>query len=166
MTDQLNFLAGSLIDTASNATLTVACAESCTGGWIAKAITDQAGSSVVFDCGVVTYSNRAKAQLLGVPATLIEAVGAVSREVAEAMATGLLERTSANLVVATTGVAGPGGGTEQKPVGTVWIAWAKTGGNVEAVCRQYSGNRDAVREQTVADALIGLKERCVNEEQH
>lgn len=162
MTDQLNILAGSLIDTARTAEFTLACAESCTGGWIAKAITDQAGSSAVFDSGVVTYSNEAKAQLLGVSASTIEQQGAVSQEVAMAMASGLLERSGADLVVATTGVAGPGGGTEQKPVGTVWIAWAKTGSNVEAVCKQYKGDREAVREQTVADALKGLIEHCVS----
>lgn len=164
MTDQLKFLAGSLIDTAGAAELTLACAESCTGGWIAKAITDQAGSSAVFDCGVVTYSNKAKAKLLDVPAELIENAGAVSQEVAEAMAVGLLGKSGANLVVATTGVAGPGGGTAQKPVGTVWIAWAKLGSNVEAVCKQYKGDRESVRQQTVADALSGLIRHCVSGE--
>lgn len=162
MIDQIKFLAGSLIDTARGADSTLACAESCTGGWVAKAITDQPGSSAVFDCGVVTYSNEAKANWLSVPPALIEECGAVSQEVAVAMAAGLLGKSGANLVVATTGVAGPSGGTAQKPVGTVWIAWAKTGHRVEAVCKQYHGDRDSVREQTVVDALKGLLGRCVN----
>ena len=133
---------------------TIVAAESCTGGLIAAACTARPGSSAWFERGVVTYSNAAKSDLLGVPAALIEAHGAVSAEVARAMAEGALARSPAHYAVAVTGIAGPDGGTPAKPVGTVWIATcARAGGATEAVLLQARGDRAAVRAQSVALAL-------------
>ncbi|MDX1443637.1 MAG: CinA family protein [Gammaproteobacteria bacterium] len=137
----------------------LATAESCTGGAIAAAITDIAGSSQWFERGFVTYSNAAKHEQLGVPAYLIERHGAVSREVAEAMAEGALERSKAVLAVAVTGIAGPDGGSDEKPVGTVWFGWAERKGDsivTQATCRHFSGDRAAVRSSTVRHALEEL----------
>ena len=134
----------------------VATAESCTGGLAAGAITAIAGSSAWFDRGFVTYTNESKADALGVPATLIAREGAVSEAVARAMAEGALARSQADLVVAVTGIAGPGGGSAAKPVGTVCFAWGRRGGAVDAVTRQFDGDRAAVRSQSVAVALEGL----------
>jgi len=133
-------------------------AESCTGGLIAAACTDRAGSSDWFERGVVSYSNAAKTELLGVPAALIEAHGAVSEPVARAMAEGALARSHAQWALAVTGVAGPGGGSLAKPVGTVWLAWAGPAG-VQAEHRLFSGDRAAVRQATARRALEGLLER-------
>ena len=135
----------------------LATAESCTGGLIAAACTSVAGSSDWFERGFVSYSNAAKSELLGVPAALIERHGAVSAEVARAMAEGALAHSRADIAVAVTGVAGPGGGTPGKPVGTVWLALAQRGGAVEADLLQLSGDRRTVREQTVAVALARLQ---------
>lgn len=135
-------------------------AESCTGGWIAKLCTDIAGSSEWFDCGFVCYSNAAKSRDLGVPEKLIEAKGAVSDEVVRAMAEGAIARTGANVSVAVSGIAGPGGAVPGKPVGTVWFALA---GKIEdrLECQghliQFDGDRDAVRRQAVQYALGLLK---------
>lgn len=137
----------------------VATAESCTGGWIAKAITDIAGSSGWFGAGWVTYSNGAKTSLLGVPADLIEAQGAVSEAVVRAMAEGARKRSLADLAVAVSGIAGPGGGTPEKPVGLVWFAWASPDG-VDAESRRFRGDRESVRRESVAHALRGLVERA------
>lgn len=134
----------------------LAVAESCTGGLIAAQITDIPGASGWFDRGVVSYSNRAKTELLGVPEALIAAHGAVSGEVARAMAAGLRQRAGVDWTVAVTGVAGPGGGTPDKPVGTVWIAWAGPDGTVDAEHCLFSGDRASVRLQTVERALSGL----------
>jgi nicotinamide-nucleotide amidase len=131
----------------------LATAESCTGGMIAAACTDLAGSSAWFERGFVSYSNEAKTELLGVPAALIATHGAVSREVAEAMATGALARSRATVAVAVTGIAGPGGATPGKPVGTVWLAWAVRGLASGAERLNLSGDRAAVRSQTVEAAL-------------
>jgi nicotinamide-nucleotide amidase len=136
--------------------LTVVTAESCTGGWISKRITDVPGSSAWYDRGFVTYSNAAKAELLSVDPTVIASVGAVSREVVTAMTAGALARSRADLAVAVTGIAGPGGGSEDKPVGMVWIAWHRRGETPQAECRHFSGNRDNVRRATVQAALAGL----------
>lgn len=133
----------------------VTTAESCTGGGIAEAITRVAGSSQWFEAGYVTYSNRQKSLQLGVPETLFASVGAVSREVVEAMARGALARSGAQLAVAVSGIAGPGGGSADKPVGTVWLAWADAQG-CHAQRRQFAGDHQAVREQTVLCALQGL----------
>jgi nicotinamide-nucleotide amidase len=135
--------------------LMLATAESCTGGLIAAACTDLAGSSAWFERGFVSYSNAAKTQLLGVPAPFIASHGAVSEPVVRAMAQGALAHSAAQVAVAVTGVAGPGGGSADKPVGTVWIAWAMTD-QVRAERMQFSGDRAAVRQATVEHALRGL----------
>jgi nicotinamide-nucleotide amidase len=138
----------------------IATAESCTGGLIAGACTDLAGSSDWFERGIVSYSNAAKTELLGVPAALIDAHGAVSEPVARAMAEGVLRRSHAQRAVAVTGVAGPGGGTATKPVGLVWLAWAAQADDgaitTRAVAQHFAGDRAAVRQATVACALQGL----------
>ena len=133
----------------------MATAESFTGGLIAALCTSVAGSSDWFDRGFVTYSNTAKTEQLGVPAALIESHGAVSDEVARAMAQGALRHSAAQLAVAVTGIAGPGGATPGKPVGTVWMAWGSAGA-VQAERLQLDGDRSAVREATVAAALAQL----------
>ena len=135
---------------------TLAIAESCTGGWIAKVATDVAGSSTWFDRGFVTYSNAAKVDMLGVHETTIAAHGAVSAEVVAEMVAGALGRSGADIALAVSGIAGPEGGSPNKPVGTVYLAWALRGGPVYAEDRLFSGNRDAVRLQTVATALQGV----------
>lgn len=134
-------------------------AESCTGGLIAGACTELAGSSLWFDRGVVTYSNEAKVDLLGVPAELIAQHGAVSEPVAMAMAQGALAKSKAQIAVAVTGVAGPGGGSPDKPVGTVWLAWACHDGLVQAEHHVFGGDRAAVRSATVRCALQGVLHR-------
>lgn len=143
--------------------LRLATAESCTGGLIAACCTALPGSSEWFDRGVVTYSNAAKSELLGVPATLIETLGAVSSEVACAMAQGLLDRCSADVVVAVTGIAGPGGGSLHKPVGTVWLAWGTRWGGVQAVLLSLLGDRRAVRHAAVIEALAKATGACGSE---
>lgn len=136
----------------------LATAESCTGGLIAAACTDLAGSSDWFERGFVTYSNAAKTELLGVPAALIDQHGAVSEAVARAMAEGAVRHAHAQLSVAVTGVAGPGGGSADKPVGTVWFAWCVRG-QADAQRMRFDGDRAAVRAQTVQHALQGLLDR-------
>ncbi len=131
----------------------MATAESCTGGLVAAACTSLAGSSDWFERGVVTYSNAAKAELLGVPADLIARHGAVSAEVARAMAAGALAQSPASFTVAITGIAGPGGGSVDKPVGTVWLATAARDGGAEATLLNAPGDRDAVRRRSVMRAL-------------
>ncbi|MGY3039287.1 nicotinamide-nucleotide amidase [Rhodanobacter sp. TND4EL1] len=132
-------------------------AESCSGGWIAKTLTDLPGSSAWFDAGVVTYSYEAKEALLGVNPRTLEQAGAVSEETALEMVSGALARFGAGVAVAVTGIAGPSGGTPDKPVGTVWISWKRRGGYGHAKLFQFPGDREAVRRQTVAAALIGLR---------
>ena len=134
----------------------LATAESCTGGLIAATCTDLAGSSAWFDRAVVSYSNEAKTGLLGVDARLIDRHGAVRGLVARAMAEGVRARASAAVAVAVTGVAGPGGGSPDKPVGTVWIAWSLRGGDTRAVRHHFGGDRAAVRWQTCEAALRGV----------
>ena len=137
----------------------MATAESCTGGWIAKALTDIAGSSQWFLEGFVTYSDRAKQQRLAVPRAVLEKYGAVSEATVRAMAVGALKRTRARLAVAVTGIAGPGGAVPGKPVGTVWLGWAVRRGRgirVAVQLRQFRGDREAVRRKTVRAALQGL----------
>ena len=140
----------------------LATAESCTGGWIAKAVTDVAGSSHWFDGGIVSYSNSAKLALLGVPSDVLAAHGALSEETVRAMVEGARSRFAADLAVAVSGVAGPGGGTADKPVGTVHFAWAAPGG-VTAARRIFAGSRESVRRQTVALALERLVEIVAEE---
>ena len=137
----------------------LAAAESCTGGWLAQSVTAIAGSSAWFDRGFVTYSNEAKVDMLGVPVTTLERHGAVSEATARAMALGALERSRANWTVAITGIAGPSGGSSEKPVGTVCFAWAEKDGGCEAQTCLFTGDRAAVREQSVRHALQGLIRR-------
>jgi nicotinamide-nucleotide amidase len=132
-------------------------AESCTGGWIAKCVTDIAGSSDWFDCGMAAYSYEAKQALLGVRPQTLETHGAVSRETVIEMVSGALVNSGASVAVAVTGIAGPGGGSPDKPVGTVWIGWKRRGGYARAEVFHFDGDREAVRRQTVASALRGLE---------
>lgn len=141
--------------------LMVATAESCTGGLVAGALTDIAGSSAWFERGFVTYSNHAKMEMLGVAADLIEAHGAVSEEVARAMAEAALVESRAQLAVAVTGIAGPGGGTRDKPVGTVCFAWADEAMTLESETMHFNGDRAQVREQSVRHAIGGLLLRAL-----
>lgn len=135
----------------------VVTAESCTGGWIAKAMTGVAGSSEWFDSGMVAYSYEAKQALLGVSPQTLEREGAVSRETVIEMVSGALVRSGASVAVAVTGIAGPGGGSADKPVGTVWVGWKRRGGYTRSELFHFDGDRDAVRRQTVAAALLGLE---------
>ncbi len=131
-------------------------AESCTGGWLAKAVTDVAGSSGWFDRGFVTYSNASKQDMLGVEARIIGQHGAVSEATVRAMAEGALVRSAADVSVAISGIAGPGGGTPDKPVGTVWMAWAQRGKPTLSRLFLFAGDRAAVRAQAVIAAIEGL----------
>ena len=140
----------------------VATAESCTGGWIAKALTDTAGSSQWFSEGFVTYSNESKTRRLGVPRAILEKNGAVSEQTVRAMASGALRRTKAQIAVAVTGIAGPDGAVPGKPVGTVWLGWATRRGGairVRTQLKHFRGDRDSVRRKTVQLALEGLLAR-------
>ncbi|GKW13431.1 MULTISPECIES: nicotinamide-nucleotide amidase [Pectobacterium] len=139
---------------ARGATLT--CAESCTGGWLAKSITDVAGSSGWFDYGFVTYSNLAKQRLVNVSAETLERYGAVSEDVVNEMAAGALQAASADFAISVSGVAGPDGGTEEKPVGTVWFGFTDKQGGGFAQKMRFSGDRNAVRLQSVHFALQTL----------
>ena len=139
--------------------LKLATAESCTGGWVAQAVTSVSGSSAWFDRGFVTYSNDAKRDMLGVRAETLAANGAVSEHAAREMAAGALDRSGAGAAVAVTGVAGPTGGSPDKPAGTVCFAWALRGGAVESETRRFAGDREAIRRQSVIRSLQGLLER-------
>jgi len=143
----------------ARARVSLATAESCTGGGIAAAITDIPGCSGWFERGFVTYSNAAKMDMLGVPATLLDEHGAVSGPVVRAMAEGALQYSLADISVAVSGIAGPDGGTPAKPVGTVWFAWARRGGRTDIHCQCLSGDRDAVRAGTIEIALRGVLAR-------
>lgn len=156
MTDVLTRLAAEVGDLLRQQGAMLVSAESCTGGGIAEAVTRIAGSSRWFDRAWVTYSNRAKTEELGVPEGVIAQHGAVSRPVVEAMASGARQRAGVAWGVAVSGVAGPGGGSPEKPVGTVWIAWAGPAGTTSQAFL-FAGDRQAVRQQTVAQALAGLK---------
>jgi nicotinamide-nucleotide amidase len=136
-----------------------ATAESCTGGWIAKALTDVAGSSSWFLEGFITYGNESKVKHLGVPHAVLAKHGSVSQATVRAMAAGALRRARAQIAVAVTGIAGPGGAVPGKPVGTVWLGWAARHGRAIRVAtelRHFRGNREAVRRKTVRAALQGL----------
>lgn len=135
--------------------LRVATAESCTGGGIASALTDIAGSSGWFECGFVTYSNEAKMRYLDVSPLIIEQSGAVSEATVRAMVAGAVNNSLADLAVAVSGIAGPGGGSPDKPVGTVWFAWGDSEHQI-VECRQFSGSRQEVREQAVIAGIQGL----------
>ena len=140
----------------------VVTAESCTGGWIAKTLTDVAGSSQWFGEGFVTYSNESKTRRLGVPRAILGKKGAVSEETVRAMAAGALRRTKAQVAVAVTGIAGPDGAVPGKPVGTVWLGWATRRGGIIRIGTQlkhFRGDRESVRRKTVQLALQGLLAR-------
>lgn len=139
----------------------ISTAESCTGGWVAQEMTALAGSSEWFEAGFVTYSNEAKQSMLGVDEVLFVTDGAVSESVVRAMAAGAIERSRAQLSVALSGVAGPGGGSAEKPVGTVWIAWQREGYEAVAERFLFSGDRHQVRQQAVSKALEGLINQLV-----
>ena len=132
---------------------TIATAESCTGGWVAKVLTDRAGSSAYVMAGLVTYSNSAKQALLGVSADSLEQHGAVSEPVVRQMVAGAVQAAGVDVAVAISGVAGPGGGSPDKPVGTVWFAWGSGLDQTEAVVKHFDGDRDEVRRQSVLFAL-------------
>ena len=134
----------------------IATAESCTGGWIAQAITEAPGSSAWFDRGFVTYSNSAKVQMLGVSPQTLGEFGAVSAETALQMVAGALVNSEADWAVAVTGIAGPDGGSTEKPVGTVYVAWQDKTGHAKVERLQLSGNRHQIRERTVIEAIEGL----------
>lgn len=151
LTEKIEALAGLL----RAKKLRMATAESCTGGGIAKALTDLAGSSDWLECGFVTYSNESKQSMLGVEARTLNEQGAVSEAVVVEMALGAVARSNAQLAVAVSGVAGPGGGSAEKPVGTVWIAWALED-EVSATCFHFQGDRESVRYQTIEAAVSGL----------
>ncbi|MDP1635577.1 MAG: nicotinamide-nucleotide amidase [Gallionellaceae bacterium] len=136
--------------------LMLACAESCTGGWVSEVVTATAGSSQWFERGFVTYSNAAKQELLGVRADTLRQEGAVSEAVAREMAVGALRRSHAQAALAISGVAGPGGGSPGKPVGTVCFAWVLRGGEPAAETLHFPGDREAVRKLSVIHALQGL----------
>lgn len=153
--DELTQLAADLGKRLLSLSAQVTTAESCTGGGIAEAITRIPGSSTWFEAGYVTYSNTQKTSQLSVPTALFSTVGAVSREVVEAMISGAQEKSRAHFAVAVSGVAGPDGGSADKPVGTVWLSWG-AGQQVISERRQFDGDRDEVRRQTVKAALEGL----------
>jgi nicotinamide-nucleotide amidase len=136
----------------------MATAESCTGGWIAKCCTDRAGSSGWFERGLVSYSNEAKQEMLGVSPAVLESDGAVSREVALQMAGGARRVVGVDVAVAVTGIAGPDGGSAEKPVGTVWFGFS-TAAATEAELMHFDGGRESIRRQAVAHALRGLAAR-------
>lgn len=142
--------------------LTIATAESCTGGWAAQVITHTPGSSTWFDRGFITYTNAAKADMLGVPMNTIETFGAVSLETATAMAVGALQYSNALISLSITGIAGPTGGSPDKPIGTVCFGWS--GKNAAPSCerRLFSGDRENIRRQSVLHALSGLLDRARN----
>jgi nicotinamide-nucleotide amidase len=137
--------------------LMLATAESCTGGWAAQVVTSVSGSSEWFDCGFVTYSNEAKQEMLGVPSSTLERQGAVSEQTVRSMAEGALRRSRAQMALAITGIAGPSGGSPDKPVGTVWFAWAMNGETHTRLAR-FGGDREAIRRQSVVTALNGALE--------
>jgi nicotinamide-nucleotide amidase len=139
--------------------LKLAAAESCTGGWVAQVVTSVSGSSDWFDRGFVTYSNDAKREMLGVRAETLAAQGAVSEHTAREMAAGALDRSGAGVALAVTGVAGPTGGSAEKPVGMVCFAWALRGDEIRSETRRFEGDRESIRRQSVIRALQGLIER-------
>ncbi len=160
--DRIGSTAADVVRRMTASGTTLATAESCTGGWIAKAITDVAGSSAVLGYGIVSYSNAAKQALLGVREATLAAHGAVSEPVVREMAEGALALSGADWAVAVSGIAGPGGGSADKPVGTVWLAWARrtdAGPVTEAARHHFDGDRDAVRRASVSIALEGLQDR-------
>lgn len=158
MTERLDTLAARLGERLLARGWRLATAESCTGGWVAKVVTDIPGSSAWFDRGFVTYSNAAKQGMLGVRAATLETLGAVSEGTAMEMAAGAIAHSRAQVAVAVSGIAGPGGGSPEKPVGTVCFAWSLPDGAPQARRLQFAGNREEVRHQAVRVALELLLE--------
>ncbi len=157
MQDSLTALAAQVVSHLHNSNQILTLAESCTGGWLAKLITDIAGSSAVFDCGMVTYSNASKRKLLGVKKTTLESYGAVSEETVIEMAIGALTNSNGSYAIAVSGIAGPSGDSINNPVGTVWICWLKTNSKqVKTKKFQFSGDRNQVRLQACESALRTL----------
>jgi nicotinamide-nucleotide amidase len=152
----LKTLAQEIGQTLTQRELSLTTAESCTGGWTAQVVTAVPGSSPWFERGFITYSNLAKQELLGVPAATLTEHGAVSEATARAMAEGALQHSRAQVALAITGVAGPDGGSPEKPVGTVWLAWAGAGRSTLAELHRFAGDREQVRRQAVEAALRGL----------
>lgn len=160
--ESIRKLATAVVENLDASSKAVATAESCSGGWIAKAITDIAGASAVFHYGIVSYSNGAKESLLGVKNETLVEHGSVSEAVVREMARGVMNLSGSDIAVAVSGVAGPDGGSDAKPVGTVWFAWAIRDGakkNVATNLQQFSGDRELIRELTVAHALQGVLDR-------
>ena len=160
--ESIRKLAEVLVEQLSASGKAVSTAESCSGGWIAKAITDIPGASAVFHYGIVSYSNGAKESLLGVRNDTLVEHGSVSEAVVGEMAKGAMNLSGSDFAVAVSGIAGPDGGTDQKPVGTVWFAWAVREGpklRVETTAERFDGDRELIRELTVAHALQGLLDR-------
>lgn len=157
--EALTDAASALLDACREAGITIATAESCTGGLVAACLTETPGSSDVFDRGFVTYSNEAKTELLGVPAAMIARHGAVSEEVAKAMAIGALAKSRALMTISITGVAGPGGGSRDKPVGLVHFASAMTGGTTVHQRHEFEGDRTDIRREAVRAAIRMLADR-------
>ncbi len=155
VTDHLSDLAAQLGKLLVKRHWRISSAESCTGGWIAKCFTDIAGSSDWFEGSVVSYSNRIKVELLGVSADTIETDGAVSETVVRQMARGVIDLTGAEVSISVSGIAGPGGGSDDKPVGTVWLCW-QLPGHVSTECIHVEGDREAVRQGTVKHAIEQL----------
>lgn len=156
MTSSTRKLAQQLGELLLSRNATVTCAESCTGGGIASAITDIAGSSSWFRLGLVAYANVAKQNVLGVSPDTLASEGAVSEAVVIEMARGALAKAEADIAVAVSGIAGPDGGSEAKPVGTVWFCWAHGDGEIITRCLHFEGDREAVRREAVSAALSGL----------
>ena len=155
--ETLEALAGEVGLALRESGLRLAAAESCTGGWVSQCLTAIAGSSDWFERGFVTYSNEAKQEMLGVPADVLSRHGAVSEVTAAAMATGALARSRADWALAITGIAGPTGGSPEKPVGTVCFAWAGPAGGVTVATRRFDGDRRAVRAQSVDFSLTQMR---------
>ena len=158
----LRELATALVGELNHENMAVATAESCTGGWIAKAITDVPGSSGCFGYGIVSYSNGAKEAVLGVGNRTLAEHGSVSEAVVREMAEGALRLSAADISVAVSGIAGPDGGSAEKPVGTVWFAWSLRRGEdvtTDTDLQRFAGNRDSIRLQTVIHGLEGLRGR-------
>jgi nicotinamide-nucleotide amidase len=160
--ESIRKLAAAVVNDMTATGKAVSTAESCTGGWVSKALTDIPGSSAVFHYGVVSYSNGAKEHILGVKNETLEEHGSVSEPVVEEMADGVLNLSGSDIAVAVSGIAGPDGGTKEKPVGTVWFAWARRDGGkirTETHLAHFDGDRELIRELTVVHALQGVLDR-------
>jgi nicotinamide-nucleotide amidase len=164
MNDDLSAIAVTLGDLLKERNMMLTTAESCTGGWVGQVITSVAGSSQWYDRGFITYTNAAKQEMLGVSLTTLQNFGAVSEEIVCEMAEGALNSSHGHYSLAISGIAGPGGGSLQKPVGTVCFAWASHHGHTESETTHFLGDRDAVRRQSVAHALNGMLIRVSRED--